>query len=588
VFEGRADHYLKERNVMADSYWQAWAARRLSRRRALKGLAGAGLVIGGAACTSTTETPTPAAPTAAAPLASPTRAAGAAPAAPAVSPTVAAKRGGAFRVAAVSSFPHMDPHQTTNSISLGYGVGLWWSRLLKYDVTKPQPSSVPAPDLAESWDQPDDLTYTFKIRQNVKFQNIPPVNGRAMTMDDILYSLDRIRTPGFPNATTLAAVSKVEAVDRSTLKITLKQPSADFLVNLGFYANAIIAKEVVDQKGDLKEGPAIGTGLFIVDQLDKQGTSTLKRNPDYFISGRPYIDTYSYTNLPDPATLVTAFRSGNIEMMPFGSFAADDMRLLKQANPAFQFPPFRIYTGLDFSMRVDKPPFNDVRVRRAVYKAVDAETIMKTAYGSGWLALGFQLPALDYSLPDAEIAGLYKRDLEGAKKLLADAGFPNGIDVTMVFLASNQQLSGAAELAIAQMKEANIRVTSRVQPDFGAYTEQVVNRADFDMEMGTKGKGSSADGALSTWWHSKGSANFTKINDPQLDQMIERQSTLGRSPDERKKLLQDIQRRVLDQGYFHALFGFEQWVGLQPYVRDMLAAGLTQEPDRYLNVWLDK
>src|SRR5439155_9608846 len=129
-------------------------------------------------------------------------------------------------------------------------------------------------------------------------------------------------------------------------------------------------------------------------------------------------------------------------------------------------------------------------------KAVDAETIMKTAYGSGWLALGFQLPALDYALPEAEIAGLYKRDLEGAKKLLADAGFPNGFDTTMIFLASNQQLTGAAELAIAQLKEANIRVTSRVQPDFGAYTEQVVNRGDFEMEMGTKGKGSSADSAL--------------------------------------------------------------------------------------------
>src|SRR5207237_1784029 len=176
----------------------------------------------------------------------PTGSATAPAAAPATPTAPAIKRGRTIRTGHASTYPHLDPHQTTSSFTAGYGVGLWFSRLVKVDVRVPVPATIPVPDLAESWEQPDDTTYLFKLRANARWQNISPVNGRAVTVDDLLYSLDRIRTPGFPNASALGAVAKIEAVDRMTIKLSLSRPGADFLVDLSGGNNAILAKENVE------------------------------------------------------------------------------------------------------------------------------------------------------------------------------------------------------------------------------------------------------------------------------------------------------------------------------------------------------
>src|SRR5438477_414925 len=111
----------------------------------------------------------------------------------------------------------------------------------------------------------------------------------------------RQRTKGYPNASILDAVSKVEAVDKSTVKITLNASSADFPLSIAAPQSLIVAREAVDLHGDLKDGPLIGTGAFIVDKTDPTGTSILRRNPDYFLPGLPYVDTYEYTVIQDSA-----------------------------------------------------------------------------------------------------------------------------------------------------------------------------------------------------------------------------------------------------------------------------------------------
>jgi peptide/nickel transport system substrate-binding protein len=566
---------------MPDSFWETQRRRRFSRRQALRTFAAAGIVIGGGACSTSNVVPTTAA------LSAPTPSGTASPATATVAS--APKRGGVFHNGVPSSFPHLDPH-TSNSIAWGYGVGLWYSRLVKYDVKAPQPAVIPMPDLAASWEQPDGTTYIFKIRQDVKWQNMPPVNGRALTIDDILYSLERMRTPGFVTAASLQALAKAEAVDKSTLKLTLSKPAADFLVDLGSYGNAIVARENVEQRGDLKQAPVIGTGAFILQQADPNGTSTLVRNPDYFLSGRPYLDGYQYTVVPDRDTQIAAFRSGNLEAYLAHNLSPDEVASLKRTNPNFQFQTFRLYGGTEIGMRTDRPPFNDLRVRQAVYKAVDAEAIINTAYlTSGWLAVGITLPQADWALSDDEVSRLYRRDLPGAKQLLAAAGLENGFDTTMVVSATPGSLDAtAAELVVANLKETNIRITLQTV-DFATYTERVLGRADFEMELGTAASFASADAALFSRYHSTGNRNNTKISDPKLDQMIEQQSALGRRPDERKKLLLDIQRYILGQGYLRSLRNTQAPLAYQPYVRDFQGGSLlAQEPDKFTHVWFDK
>jgi hypothetical protein len=183
------------------------------------------------------------------------------------------KYGGALKTIATSGERTLDPHMAGGAVG-GVGNYVFYSQLLTYkrgpDV-KP-PSYTPTGDLAESLTQPDDLTYTFKLRQGVKFHNIAPVNGRELVADDVVFSYNHIRDLK-AYASLLQGVLKIEAPDKYTVKLTLDKPNADLLRNLSEVQMAVVAREQVDQQRDLTQPPVIGT-----------------RNPDYFQKGLPYAD----------------------------------------------------------------------------------------------------------------------------------------------------------------------------------------------------------------------------------------------------------------------------------------------------------
>jgi peptide/nickel transport system substrate-binding protein len=563
---------------MTDAYWAVFR-RRHSRRGVLKALGGAGVALVGAACSPGAA---PAPPTVAAVAGGQAPATGTGPATP---PTaVAAKRGGTFRWGGPNTWPHLDPHQTTNVVIVGYGVGVCYSKLLKLKLKGVQmPAALPTGDLAESWEQPDDVTYVFKLRPNVKWQNVAPLNGRALTADDIIYSYDRQRTKGFANAGLLEAITKMEAVDRNTLKLTTRAPSADFLIALTDTRSVIVAKEAVELKGDLKEGPLVGTGPFIVEKLDKNGLSVLRRNPDFYIAGQPYIDTYHYIITPDYQTTVSAFRAGDLEVIPQPNISVEEANGLKKANPNIQVILDKSFTGSQLGLNLKRPPFNDVRVRQAFYKAIDTKALIATA-GAGWLSVGWNVPSLDWTLPPDEIGRLVQQDVEGARRLLREAGQDKGFDFT--FTVSNgipQDVSGA-ELIAAQLKDVGIRTTIKTV-DYSTLQEQLT-RKDFDAYIGAYGTGGTFDLTVSQFYYGKGPLNVAGVEDPTLDQMIDKQTTLGRDPEARRKMVLDIQRRVIDQGYPRAIYAREAPTTLQPYVRDYVAH--TVEYDRFVLSWLDK
>src|ERR1700675_4884398 len=152
--------------------------------------------------------------------------------------------------------PHFDPYlQVSYKTHIVYS--FTHSRLVKHKVG---PAVVPGTfaiegDLAESWSQPDETTYIFKLRRAVRWQPKPPVNGRELTAEDVVYSVERFRTvTGNANAYMLSSVDKIEAPDKYTVKFTLKEPYVWFLDMLAnSHAVAIIAKECVEKFGDLKK-----------------------------------------------------------------------------------------------------------------------------------------------------------------------------------------------------------------------------------------------------------------------------------------------------------------------------------------------
>src|SRR6059036_4035990 len=166
------------------------------------------------------------------------------------------KRGGVFRIRGEDATTGFDPHLFANHHRISTNLSFTHSRLVK---VKAGPSVMPGtlpiePDLAESWSQPNDRTYVFKLRNGVRWHNKPPVNGRELTAEDVKYTYERFLTiKGNPNRYLLEAVEKIDTPDKSTVVFKLKEPNAWFIDQLASTATWIVAKEAVEKFGDLKK-----------------------------------------------------------------------------------------------------------------------------------------------------------------------------------------------------------------------------------------------------------------------------------------------------------------------------------------------
>lgn len=169
---------------------------------------------------------------------------------------------------------------------------------------------------AASWEQPTETTYIFRLEPAAKWHNIPPVNGRALTAEDVVYSMNR-QVDLKVSAGLLAGMSRVTAVDARTVRLELSAPDADFLLGMMLPNNKIVAREVVEQRGDLKTGPYIGLGAWIFKEFVPNNSLKLVRNPDYFRkdsfgSQLPYADNLDLIRIADQSLAQAAFRTGQV------------------------------------------------------------------------------------------------------------------------------------------------------------------------------------------------------------------------------------------------------------------------------------
>jgi ABC-type transport system substrate-binding protein len=562
--------------------------RRISRRRfVIAGItSGAGLAA--LACANTTTAP--AAPTTApaAPAAAPTTGA----AAPAATTEPAPKQGGVLKLLATGEYQNLDPHELTSQVFYGQGHGMAYSRLVK-------PSAGPdrkgdemliVGEVAEKWDQADDLTYVFKIRQGLKFQNLPPVNGRQVTAEDVRYSFDRQKSLGKTNG-FLPNFAKVEVVDPQTLKLTLAAPDADFLITLAAFQNVVVAKEAVDVKGDLKEGPTIGSGAWMAESWQPNSVARMKKNPDWYVKGVPYMDAMEFLRVSDASVGGAAFRTQQVGNSKSAGLSRPDLEALKKSNPELViYLDKRMGAGNFMGFDVTKPPFTDVRVRQAFRMAIDFNQIKDTAwYGDGIYATTLQLPGFDWNLPDSEYETKWlKRDVAGAKQLLSAAGFPASFNLEFVFLKLLPEWQSAAELTIAQLKDLGVTGTLKIVDIPGWNTNQA-GQGDYQAYHGPVQTQSSANADLRLRYFTKGNRNASKISDPKLDDMITKQSVMARDPEGRKKALMDIQRYLMDQGYLIPIWGYAQPIGRWPWFMNFRDVGQPQsDPEPYAYAWLNK
>jgi len=299
------------------------------------------------------------------------------------------------------------------------------------------------PGLAESWEVSEDLLkYTFHLRKGVKWHNLPPVNGREFDAEDVKFTFDLFTSPLSVQRGFLEAVDRVEVVDKYTAVFHMKRVNPGIL---GVFATPgrgyILPRESADINRKVK---AIGTGPFMVtaDYEYKVGI-TERRNPDYFeFDGAgnrlPYLDGYRVVIIPDSSAALTAFRTGKIDRGP--TLTPFALRGLMKTNPttivqeSFGSPYGNTATGF----RLDKDPWKDARVRRAMALAIDFETVAKTIFEVPFDSPSY-VPGAWIGQPSNSIAALtkdcgcpwYTYDPKRAKELLAEAGFPNGLTTSL-------------------------------------------------------------------------------------------------------------------------------------------------------------
>src|SRR5262245_58815923 len=209
---------------------------------------------------------------------------------------------------------------------------------------------------------------------------IPPVNGRELVADDIVYSYNRVRDLKL-YAGQLQNVTRIEAVDKGTLKLTLDKPNADLLQNLAYSSMVIVAKEAVDQSGDLKNGPTISTGPWIFEDFKAGDHFFAKRNPDYFLKGLPYADRFESYRTADAATQINAFRAKQLNVLGQGVTNQQLEDLLKTRPDAKAIWVPRDINPVEIGFKLSLDNFKDPRVRQAISKALDRKAMIDTIFG---------------------------------------------------------------------------------------------------------------------------------------------------------------------------------------------------------------
>jgi peptide/nickel transport system substrate-binding protein len=568
--------------------------RRWSRRIVVRGAVLSGAALTGAACAGAA---TPAAPAPAPAATAPPAAAAAPTTAPTVAPTPVGgtpKYGGTVKFGVTGETNSLDPHRTQSTLFYAQGVGLIYSRLVK-------PSGGPerkgdeillTGDVAqEKIEQPDDLTYIFKLRPNVKFHNIAPVNGREMTMNDVVYSFERQRELRL-NSAFLPQIEKMEVVDRGTLKITTPRPDADFLGALASSVNLIVAREAVESRnGDLSEGPHIGTGPWLYDSFERTVAARLKKNPDYFIRGVPYVDGVEFLRIAEPAVSHAAFRTQEIPVTNT-HFTKKDVDELKRQFPQLTTTLSRTNgSGLEIGFDQARPPFNDRRVRQAISLGLDRQSIIDTAFdGAGTWGLILFAADTNLLLPEDEYKTRhYKRDVARARQLLAEAGVPTPLEVEFTIIRFSQVWDDAAQLAVDQLKEIGVNARLR-HVDAAVWSAQTqTGQGDYQAYLGPLLPATSTTGDLRQRLHSTGTRNASKTKDPRLDEMIDRQATLIRDPAARRNALHELQRYVVEQNYVISINGFVSPGARWPWIKNYRTVGQPggdQEPVTW--IWVEK
>ena len=307
------------------------------------------------------------------------------------------------------------------------------------------------PWLAESWEYEDDCTILFKIREGVKFHN-----GDELKASDVLFTLKRLVDDNTVAAMQVNKVdfSKTEVTGDYTLKLVTVEPYAIQVAMENPLCGIISERAYQESGGDFFKAP-VGTGPYMVEKYSAGDSLVLKGFENYWIPGQPYVKNLTLRYISDSSSRVIEAESGGADIVyEITATNVDRVRANEGINLVSAMGANTSY----LYMNQAKEPFGDERIREAVWLAVDIDQAVEVAYGTfGERATGMISPGIDGRHPDMS-QFFPARDLEKAKALLAEAGYPDGFETSISCNSNDQQRKDFCEVVQAQLSEVGIQV----------------------------------------------------------------------------------------------------------------------------------
>lgn len=476
--------------------------------------------------------------------------------------------GGTLRAAWQSGWESLDPH-IASSESTFQILNNVMETLTFYDDDMNL-----IPWLADSWEQSEDgLTWTFNLHEGVMFSN-----GREMTAEDVAWSLNRLIDPDIAsgNSWRLGTDTVIEAVDTYTVEITTSAPNATLPLALGANkSTGILAPESADDEGVVAQ--PIGTGPFVISEVEGTTRLVLSANEDYWMGDYPYLDSVEIIPYEDDAARELALTGGEVDWIMTIS-PQNLTQLQDDPDVVVELVPQLAYDY--FGLNLNREPFNSREVRQAIAYALDRQQICDFAFFS--ICEPVQGPTASGSpwfFPYAP----YDQDLDMARSLLEQAGYADGFSFVMNTVVGFEETQRAAQ--VVQQQLAAIGITMEIQAEEAGVIIEIEGTGEFDAIMWSWIGLTDAADYFFLQHHTGEGLNFTGYSNADFDALVEA-GTATADFDERYEIYEQANQILVDDApyiYMYAKSVVKAWA---PHVM-----GYTVRPDaanNFWTVWLDQ
>lgn len=431
--------------------------------------------------------------------------------------------GGSVTVGITQDMDSLDPHK---AISAGTSEVLF---NLFEGLVNPSPDGGVECAVASDYEiSPDGLTYTFTLREGVKFHN-----GETVTAEDVLYSLERCagaENEGVPLISAFSIVSGVEENDAGQIVVTLSEPRLEFL-------NSMTAAIIPADSGEEMAANPIGTGPFRFVSYAPQNSVEMERFPDYWGEGA-HLDHVTF-QIIDPSTMAVGLQSGTL-----------DMAIHVPSEVTAQLEGFNILSDtmkLVQALYINNAvvPFDDLRVRQAMYYAIDTDAINDfVCNGLGVLTGTSMYPAKQqYFMP--ELAENYRQDVEKAKALLTEAGYPDGFNMTIIVPSEYPQHVNAGLVIADQLKAVGITATVQ-EVEFESWKTDVYRGRSFQTTVCAIAASDMTAQEMLQRYKSDHSKNFINFQNAEYDQVVN-DAIVALDPAEQERLFKRAEEILNEQ-----------------------------------------